>query len=90
MTRVVLYARYSCDNQRDASIENQFHICREQAKREQWQIVGTYKDAGISGTSMILRPGIHARLQDAQAGEFDIVLAEALDRISRDQAESAD
>ncbi|MGN8119689.1 recombinase family protein [Labrys sp. 22185] len=89
MTRVVLYARYSSDNQRDASIEDQFRICREQAKREQWQIVGTYKDAGISGTSMILRPGIQALLQDAQAGEFDIVLAEALDRISRDQADIA-
>jgi hypothetical protein len=28
-------------------------------------------------------------LQDAQAGQFDIVLAEALDRISRDQADVA-
>lgn len=89
MTRVALYARYSSDNQREASIEDQFRICREQAKREQWKIVGTYKDAGISGASMILRPGIQALLQDAQAGQFDIVLAEALDRISRDQADVA-
>ncbi|MDK8875271.1 recombinase family protein [Paracoccus sp. SSJ] len=89
MTRVALYARYSSDNQRDASIEDQFRICREQAKREQWKIVGTYKDAGISGASMILRPGIQSLLQDAQAGQFDIVLAEALDRISRDQADVA-
>lgn len=28
-------------------------------------------------------------LQDAQAGQFDMVLAEALDRISRDQADVA-
>ncbi|WP_255618207.1 recombinase family protein [Aurantimonas sp. VKM B-3413] len=48
MTRVVLYARYSCDNQREASIEDQFRICREQAEREKWKIAGTYKDAGIS------------------------------------------
>ena len=89
MTRVALYARYSSDNQRDASIEDQFRICREQAKREKWKIVGTYKDAGISGASMILRPGIQMLLQDAQAGQFDIVLAEALDRISRDQADVA-
>ena len=89
MIRVALYARYSSDNQRDASIEDQFRICREQAKREKWKIVGTYKDAGISGASMILRPGIQALLQDAQAGQFDIVLAEALDRISRDQADVA-
>ncbi|WP_183754365.1 recombinase family protein [Pseudochelatococcus contaminans] len=89
MTRVALYARYSSDNQREASIEDQLRICREQAKREKWKIIGTYKDAGISGASMILRPGIQALLQDAQAGQFDIVLAEALDRISRDQADVA-
>jgi DNA invertase Pin-like site-specific DNA recombinase len=89
MTRVALYARYSTDNQRDASIEDQFRICREQAKREKWKIVSTYKDAGISGASMILRPGIQALLQDAQRGQFDVVLAEALDRVSRDQADVA-
>ncbi|WP_076650184.1 recombinase family protein [Pontibaca methylaminivorans] len=89
MTRVALYARYSSDNQREASIEDQFRICREQAKREGWKVVGAYKDAGISGASMILRPGIQMLLQDAQAGQFDMVLAEALDRISRDQADVA-
>ena len=89
MTRVALYARYSSDNQRDASIEDQFRICREHARREKWKVIGAYKDAGISGASMILRPGIQTLLQDAQAGRFDIVLAEALDRISRDQADVA-
>lgn len=89
MTRVAIYARYSSDHQREASIEDQFRICREQAKREGWQVVGTYKDAGVSGASMILRPGIKTLLQDAQAGAFDAVLAEALDRVSRDQADVA-
>ena len=89
MTRVAIYARYSSDNQREASIEDQFRICRERSKREKWKVAGTYKDAGISGASMILRPGIQALLQDAQTGQFDIVLAEALDRISRDQADVA-
>ncbi|CAN5173355.1 hypothetical protein BH10PSE8_BH10PSE8_01840 [soil metagenome] len=51
--------------------------------------MGTYKDAGLSGASMILRPGIQALLQNAQAGGFDLVVAEALDRISRDQADVA-
>ena len=89
MTRVAIYARYSSDNQRDASIEDQFRICREQAEREKQKVVGTYKDAGISGSSIIHRPGIQALLRDAQTGQFDIVLAEALDRISRDQADIA-
>lgn len=34
MTRVALYARYSSDNQRDASIEDQLRQCRERAARE--------------------------------------------------------
>jgi len=89
MTRVAIYARYSSDHQRAASIEDQFRICRERAGREGWEVVETYKDAGISGASMILRPGIQTLLQDAQAGRFDVVLAEALDRISRDQADVA-
>ena len=38
---------------------------------------------------MILRPGIQTLLQDAQRQQFDVVLAEALDRISRDQADVA-
>ncbi|WP_342629725.1 recombinase family protein [Nguyenibacter vanlangensis] len=89
MIRVALYARYSSDNQRAASIEDQFRICREHAKREKWKVASAYKDAGISGASMILRPGIQTLLQDAQRGEFTVVLAEALDRVSRDQADVA-
>lgn len=87
--RVAMYARYSSDHQRAASIEDQFRICRERAGREGWDVVCTYKDAGISGASMVLRPGIRALLQDARAGRFDLVLAEALDRVSRDQADTA-
>ena len=89
MTRVALYARYSSDNQSITSIEDQFRICREHAAREEWKIVGTYHDAAISGASMILRPSIQTLLQDAQRGKFDIVVAEALDRVSRDQADVA-
>ena len=89
MTRAALYARYSSDNQREASIEDQFRLCREHAGRERWQIVGSYEDAAISGASTILRPGIQWLMRDAQHGEFNILLAEALDRISRDQADVA-
>lgn len=89
MIRAALYARYSSDAQRAASIDDQLRICREQAKREGWSIVGSYHDAAISGASMILRPGIQALLADARAGRFEVVVAEALDRISRDQADVA-
>ena len=84
MLSVALYARYSSDNQRDASIEDQLRLCRERAEREGWRIVDSYSDRSISGASLI-RPGVQAMMQDAQAGRFNLVLAESLDRISRDQ-----
>ena len=89
MIRAALYARYSSDQQNAASIADQLRLCREYAEREGWQIVATYEDAAISGSSMILRPGVQRLLADAQAGKFDIVVAEALDRVSRDQADVA-
>jgi DNA invertase Pin-like site-specific DNA recombinase len=85
---VALYARYSSDNQRDASIEDQLRQCRERAAREGWTVVESYSDRAISGASLI-RSGIQSLLADAQAGRFDIVLSEALDRISRDQEDVA-
>ena len=89
MTRVALYARYSSDNQSSASIDDQFRICRELAVKEGWSVAACYHDAAISGASMILRPGIQNLLTDARRGGFDTVLAEALDRVSRDQADVA-
>ncbi|MER9864065.1 recombinase family protein [Mesorhizobium sp. M0185] len=89
MTRVALYARYSSDNQREASIEDQLRLCREHAAREKWTVVGTYADAAVSGASIIRRPDVQRLLADAQSGQFEIVLAEALDRLSRDQEDVA-
>ncbi len=87
--RCALYARYSSDQQRAASIEDQFRICRERAAREGWKVAGAYRDSAISGDSMILRPGVQALLEDARRGMFEVVVAEALDRVSRDQADVA-
>ena len=36
--KVAIYARYSSENQRDASIADQFRICREFAQRQGWKI----------------------------------------------------
>lgn len=82
--RVSIYARYSSDLQSAASIEDQIRICKEFVDREQWVLSATYSDRGISGANH-LRPGYQQLLSDAREGKFDIVLSEALDRISRDQ-----
>jgi DNA invertase Pin-like site-specific DNA recombinase len=36
--RVAIYARYSSDNQRDASIADQLRICREFVARQGWTV----------------------------------------------------
>src|SRR5258707_3638287 len=86
--RAVTSARYSSDLQREASIEDQIRVCRQRIEREGWQLGSTYSDAASSGASR-LRPGYQKLLEDARAGEFDVVVAEALDRLSRDQEDVA-
>lgn len=88
MTKVAIYARYSSDLQSDASIEDQIRIAEQRAEREGWSIYNRYTDHGISGASM-MRPGIQMLMQDAASGKFDIILVEALDRLSRDQEDIA-
>jgi site-specific DNA recombinase len=82
--RAVIYARYSSDNQREASIEDQARICRARAEREGWCIVDVYADYAISGAAAG-RPRFQQLMADARTDRFDLVIAEALDRISRDQ-----
>jgi site-specific DNA recombinase len=86
--KVAIYARYSSDNQRDASIADQLRVCREFAARQGWTIVREFTDHAISGATL-LRSGFQALMRDALNGRFDIVLAEALDRFSRDQEDTA-
>ena len=88
MTRVAIYARYSSDNQRAASIDDQIRLCREYAEKQGWAVARTYHDEAISAASLI-RPEIQALLEDARDRKFDVVLTEALDRISRDQEDTA-
>lgn len=88
MPAVAIYARYSSDLQRDASIEDQIRLCTERAEKDGWKISNCYSDHGLSGASLI-RPGMQMLLQDALNGKFDILMAESLDRISRDQEDIA-
>jgi len=85
---VAIYARYSSELQRDASIEDQVRVCRARIEVEDWHLSATYTDHAISGASR-LRPGYQKLLEDARAHAFDIVIAEALDRLSRDQEDVA-
>jgi DNA invertase Pin-like site-specific DNA recombinase len=51
-------------------------------------LLQVYRDAAISGATT-LRPAYQALLQAARDGGFDVLVAEALDRLSRDQEDVA-
>src|SRR5262249_12634622 len=51
--RAAIYARYSTDLQREASIEDQVRICRQRIEQEGWQLIATYPDAAASGESRL-------------------------------------
>jgi DNA invertase Pin-like site-specific DNA recombinase len=86
--RAIVYARYSSDHQRDASIEDQVRECRAYIERQGWVYEHAYVDRGLSGASTV-RPGYQLMLEGAREGRFDIAVAEALDRFSRDQEDIA-
>lgn len=77
----VIYARFSCSKQREASIEDQLRVCREWCEREGYAIVAEYCDHAMSGKTDD-RPQFQQMI--ANAGESDIVLVYMMDRFSRD------
>ena len=87
--RAVIYARYSSELQSSTSIEDQTRLCRERVAHENGTVVEVYADYAISGSSLRNRPSMQALLKQAKTGAFDHVVAEALDRISRDQEDIA-
>ncbi|MBK1637182.1 recombinase family protein [Rhodovulum adriaticum] len=88
-TRAAIYARYSTDKQNPMSIEDQVYQCRTLARRKGWEVVEEYTDRELS-SALRDRPGFQRLVGDLGAGKFDTVLAESMDRISRDNVDIAD
>jgi DNA invertase Pin-like site-specific DNA recombinase len=82
--RVAIYARFSSDLQDARSIADQIGAARDHAARQGWQVVSEFCDAAISGSSLHNRPGLLDLLVAAQQRQFDAVLTESIDRLSRD------
>jgi DNA invertase Pin-like site-specific DNA recombinase len=87
--KAAIYARFSSDKQTDRSIEDQVALCRAICEREGLIVSAVYDDRAISGASTLNRLGWQRLMRDAKAGKFKVVVAEALDRISRDQEDLA-
>lgn len=81
MRRAVIYARFSCSRQREASIEDQLRVCHEWCDKNGYTVVHEYCDYAMSGRTDH-RPEFQAMVD--HAGESEIVLVYMMDRFSRD------
>src|SRR5215210_5119177 len=83
--RAIVYSRVSTDTQEreGTSLDTQERACLDFARQQDWQAVDSVRDAA-SGFSLD-RPGIERVRQLLRAGAVDVVLAYAVDRLSRNQ-----
>ena len=87
--RAAIYARFSSTLQNPSSIDDQVRLCRAKLREIGVTAIRVHTDPALTGTITQSRPGLARLLQDAKYGLIDIVCAEALDRISRDQEDIA-
>lgn len=89
MKTAAIYARFSTDRQDLTSIADQLRVCRARAEALGFQVVAEYSDAAVSGAVAVIdRSGAGAMHAAALAGQFDVLIVESLDRLSRDSVDS--
>ena len=83
--KVGMYLRLSRDDERQGeslSIENQRRILTNYVNENGWTLYDTYIDDGISGTTFD-RPGVQRLLDDAKAGNINLILCKDMSRFGR-------
>ncbi len=86
MNRAALYARFSTDQQREASIADQFRSCARAASEAGLDVTCKFEDRGISGGTSE-RWGYQAMLTAARAKQFDVIVVEDISRLWRNRSE---
>ncbi|MDP1628816.1 MAG: recombinase family protein [Parvibaculum sp.] len=89
MTRAAIYSRFSTDLQSERSIEDQVALCEAYAAREGLSVTARFEDRARSGGSVLGRDGLMRMMEAAKDGGFEVVVVEALDRLSRDMEDLA-
>lgn len=88
MKTAVIYARYSCDQQTEQSIDGQLRVCEEFAQRNNILILNTYIDRAMTGTNDN-RPDFRRMIKDSAKRTFNYVIVYKFDRFSRNKYETA-
>lgn len=83
----MIYARYSSDNQRDVSIEQQYAACEAYAARQGIAVIEHYSDRAISGKTDN-RPAFQRMMREAKTGAFDYVIAWKSNRMGRNMLQA--
>ncbi|MDE5917795.1 MAG: recombinase family protein [Oscillospiraceae bacterium] len=83
----VIYARYSCDRQREESIEGQLRECREFALKNNYCVIGEYIDRAYSAKTDN-RPDFQKMIKDSSSKKFNTVIVWKLDRFARNRYDS--
>ncbi len=88
-TKAGIYLRLSNDDERTGeslSIENQRRILVKYVMEQGFELVDTYIDDGVSGTSFD-RPGVQRLLEDAKIGRINVIIVKDLSRFGRNYIE---
>jgi DNA invertase Pin-like site-specific DNA recombinase len=82
MSSTAIYARYSSENQRETSIDDQKRECKKYADSNGLSVTAEYADMEMSGR-LDERPQYKKLMADAIKGCFDTLLVHDLSRLSR-------
>lgn len=88
--RVVIYGRVSTEHEAQLSaLENQLDWYKPiLASRPNWNLVETYVDQGITGTSAKKRPEFLRMIRDAKKKKFDMIITREVSRFARNTVDT--
>lgn len=90
--RAVVYTRVSTQEQAKegkSSLGEQLKACKKVCFERDWEFVGEYEDAGVSGHLLEERLGLQKLLTDAKSGKFDLVVVKDFDRLARSKTKAS-
>ncbi len=88
--RVTYYARVSSDSDEQLnSLGNQIGYYEEMIRKNSaWTFVPGYVDEGLSGISTKRRENFNRMVEDAEAGNFDLIITKEISRFARNTLDS--